>query len=145
VVHTYTAGNEPYSVWEGLERGSKEYEELKQQRAETLWKVRRHHGTHQDGRWPVLPVSAQHAGSIGSEGCFCAGHARMTYVVHTGTLAGVWNCCLSSHLISVTHHVLLPAGPGAVHPRHQAAHRAVHDRYTHHTRALPAPPSGLVW
>jgi hypothetical protein len=40
VVHTYTAGNEPYSVWEGLQRGSKEYEELKQQRAETLWKVR---------------------------------------------------------------------------------------------------------
>lgn len=39
VVHTYTAGNEPYSVWEGLQRGSKEYEELKQQRAETLWKV----------------------------------------------------------------------------------------------------------
>lgn len=39
VVHTYTAGNEPYSVWEGLERGSKEYEDLKQQRAETLWKV----------------------------------------------------------------------------------------------------------
>lgn len=40
VVHTYTAGNEPYSVWEGLQRGSKEYEDLKQQRAETLWKVR---------------------------------------------------------------------------------------------------------
>jgi hypothetical protein len=40
VVHTYTAGNEPYSVWEGLQRGSKEYDELKQQRAETLWKVR---------------------------------------------------------------------------------------------------------
>jgi hypothetical protein len=39
VVHTYTAGNEPYSVWEGLQRGSKEYEDLKQQRAETLWKV----------------------------------------------------------------------------------------------------------
>lgn len=39
VVHTYTAGNEPYAVWEGLERGSKEYEELKQQRAETLWQV----------------------------------------------------------------------------------------------------------
>ena len=39
VVHTYTAGNEPYEVWEGLERGSKEYEDLKQQRAETLWKA----------------------------------------------------------------------------------------------------------
>lgn len=39
VVHTYTAGNEPYSVWEGLQRGSKDYEDMKQQRAETLWKV----------------------------------------------------------------------------------------------------------
>lgn len=39
MVHTYTAGNEPYSVWEGLQRGSKEYEDMKQQRAETLWKV----------------------------------------------------------------------------------------------------------
>lgn len=39
VVHTYTAGNEPYSLYEGMSRDSKEYEELKQQRAETLWKV----------------------------------------------------------------------------------------------------------
>jgi hypothetical protein len=39
VVHAYTAGNEPYSVWEGLRRGSKEYEDLKQQRSQTLWKV----------------------------------------------------------------------------------------------------------
>lgn len=34
-----SAGNEPYSVWEGLRRGSKEYEDLKQERAQTLWKV----------------------------------------------------------------------------------------------------------
>lgn len=40
VVHAYTAGNEPYSVWEGLKRGSKEYEDLKQERSQTLWKVR---------------------------------------------------------------------------------------------------------
>lgn len=38
-MHTYTAGNEPYSLYEGMSRDSKEYEELKQQRAETLWKV----------------------------------------------------------------------------------------------------------
>lgn len=43
VVHTYTAGNEPYSVWEGLRRGSREYEDLKQQRAQTLWQVRAQH------------------------------------------------------------------------------------------------------
>ncbi|WIA20624.1 hypothetical protein OEZ85_005006 [Tetradesmus obliquus] len=39
VVHAYTAGNEPYSVWEGLKRGSKEYEDLKQERSQTLWKA----------------------------------------------------------------------------------------------------------
>jgi hypothetical protein len=37
----YTAGNAPYSVWEGLRRGSKEYEELKQESSQTLWKVNR--------------------------------------------------------------------------------------------------------
>jgi phytoene dehydrogenase-like protein len=41
VVHAYTAGNEPYSVWEGLRRGSKEYEDMKQERSQTLWKVGR--------------------------------------------------------------------------------------------------------
>eukprot|EP00775_Hariotina_reticulata_P007610 gene7610-7812_t len=39
VVHTYTAGNEPYNVWEGLNRGSKEYEDLKQHRSQTLWQA----------------------------------------------------------------------------------------------------------
>ncbi|KAF6251044.1 hypothetical protein COO60DRAFT_1645535 [Scenedesmus sp. NREL 46B-D3] len=39
VVHAYTAGNEPYSVWEGLRRGSQEYEDMKQQRSQTLWKA----------------------------------------------------------------------------------------------------------
>jgi phytoene dehydrogenase-like protein len=39
VVHAYTAGNEPYSVWEGLKKGSKEYEDMKQERSQTLWKV----------------------------------------------------------------------------------------------------------
>ncbi|KAG5185959.1 amine oxidase [Tribonema minus] len=36
-VHAYMAGNEPYSLWEGLQRGSKEYEELKEQRTQVLW------------------------------------------------------------------------------------------------------------
>eukprot|EP00879_Flechtneria_rotunda_P013399 GHRR01013989.1.p1 GENE.GHRR01013989.1~~GHRR01013989.1.p1 ORF type:complete len:344 (+),score=119.41 GHRR01013989.1:1930-2961(+) len=39
VVHAYTAGNEPYSVWEGLERGSREYEDLKEERSQTLWRA----------------------------------------------------------------------------------------------------------
>ena len=29
VVHAYTAGNEPYSLWEGLDRRSQEYKQLK--------------------------------------------------------------------------------------------------------------------
>lgn len=29
VVHAYTAGNEPYSMWEGLDRRSQEYKQLK--------------------------------------------------------------------------------------------------------------------
>ena len=29
VVHAYTAGNEPYSLWEGLDRRSQEYKKLK--------------------------------------------------------------------------------------------------------------------
>ena len=39
VVHAYTAGNEPYSIWEGLDRKSEEYKELKKQRAECLYKA----------------------------------------------------------------------------------------------------------
>jgi phytoene dehydrogenase-like protein len=40
VVHAYTAGNEPYDIWEGLARGSAEYEALKEERAACLWEVR---------------------------------------------------------------------------------------------------------
>jgi len=39
VVHAYGAGNEPYGIWENLERNSKEYKELKEQRAGVLWKA----------------------------------------------------------------------------------------------------------
>jgi len=39
VVHAYGAGNEPYDVWEGLKRGSSEYEKLKESRAQVLWKA----------------------------------------------------------------------------------------------------------
>jgi hypothetical protein len=40
-VHAYTAGNEPYSLWEGVRRGSPEYAALKEQRSQCLWKVGR--------------------------------------------------------------------------------------------------------
>ncbi|CAM9829278.1 unnamed protein product [Chrysoparadoxa australica] len=36
VVHAYTAGNEPYNIWEGLDTKSQEYKELKDKRAKVL-------------------------------------------------------------------------------------------------------------
>lgn len=39
VVHAYGAGNEPYAVWEGLDRISDEYRRLKEERAEVLWRA----------------------------------------------------------------------------------------------------------
>ena len=39
VIHAYTPGNEPYDVWKGLSRGSKEYEELKEERSKVLWEA----------------------------------------------------------------------------------------------------------
>jgi phytoene dehydrogenase-like protein len=39
VVHAYTAGNEPYSAWEGLHHKSDEYKAQKQERAEVLWRA----------------------------------------------------------------------------------------------------------
>jgi len=37
VVHAYGAGNEPYEMWENLERNSQEYKDLKEERAAVLW------------------------------------------------------------------------------------------------------------
>lgn len=34
------AANEPYELWEDLDRRSKEYKDLKQERAQALWEVR---------------------------------------------------------------------------------------------------------
>jgi len=39
VIHVYTPGNEPFSIWQGMERNSKEYALLKQQRAEVMWQA----------------------------------------------------------------------------------------------------------
>jgi carotene isomerase len=36
-IHVYTPGNEPYSLWRGMERRSPEYIEQKQARAEIMW------------------------------------------------------------------------------------------------------------
>lgn len=39
VVHVYTPGNEPYDLWQGLDRRSPEYAQLKQSRAEAMWQA----------------------------------------------------------------------------------------------------------
>jgi phytoene dehydrogenase-like protein len=39
VVHAYGAGNEPYETWQGLDRRSKEYRQLKAERAQVLWRA----------------------------------------------------------------------------------------------------------
>ncbi len=38
-IHVYTPGNEPYDLWQGMDRSSKEYLEQKQQRAEIMWEA----------------------------------------------------------------------------------------------------------
>ncbi|MGK7939702.1 MAG: phytoene desaturase family protein [Crocosphaera sp.] len=38
-IHVYTPGNEPYSLWEGMERNSLAYQQQKQQRTEVIWKA----------------------------------------------------------------------------------------------------------
>ncbi|KAL8061260.1 hypothetical protein ABFX02_02G076000 [Erythranthe guttata] len=39
VLHAYTPGTEPFELWEGLDRRSNEYKELKAQRSEVMWKA----------------------------------------------------------------------------------------------------------
>jgi phytoene dehydrogenase-like protein len=39
VVHVYTPGNEPYDFWQGLDRRSAAYQDLKQSRGESLWRA----------------------------------------------------------------------------------------------------------
>ncbi|KAJ0231554.1 FAD/NAD(P)-binding oxidoreductase family protein [Hirschfeldia incana] len=39
VLHAYMPGTEPYSLWEGLDRKSAEYKDLKLQRSEVMWKA----------------------------------------------------------------------------------------------------------
>ncbi len=39
VIHVYTPGNEPYSLWQGLDRRSQQYAQLKQERAAVMWRA----------------------------------------------------------------------------------------------------------
>ncbi len=39
VIHVYTPGNEPYALWEGMDRKSQEYAQQKQLRAEVMWQA----------------------------------------------------------------------------------------------------------
>lgn len=38
-IHVYTPGNEPYSLWEGLDRRSAAYHQQKQARSEAMWRA----------------------------------------------------------------------------------------------------------
>ncbi len=39
VIHVYTPGNEPYHLWEGMNRQSEEYQTLKEQRSQVMWQA----------------------------------------------------------------------------------------------------------
>ncbi len=39
VIHVYTPGNEPYALWQGMDRQSQEYAQQKQMRAEIMWQA----------------------------------------------------------------------------------------------------------
>lgn len=39
VIHAYTPGNEPYDIWQHLDRRSPEYAALKRERAEVMWQA----------------------------------------------------------------------------------------------------------
>ncbi|MFN6562031.1 MAG: phytoene desaturase family protein [Nostoc sp. ChiSLP01] len=39
MIHVYTPGNEPYAIWRGMDRRSKEYAEQKRSRAEVMWQA----------------------------------------------------------------------------------------------------------
>ena len=39
VIHVYTPGNEPYALWQGMDRRSEEYAQKKQVRAEVMWQA----------------------------------------------------------------------------------------------------------
>ncbi|CAA7396495.1 unnamed protein product [Spirodela intermedia] len=39
VLHAYTPGTEPFSIWEGLDRRSSEYKKLKAERSEVMWRA----------------------------------------------------------------------------------------------------------
>ncbi len=38
-IHVYTPGNEPYQLWQGLERNSKEYQQQKTARSQVMWQA----------------------------------------------------------------------------------------------------------
>ncbi|MBD2498132.1 FAD-dependent oxidoreductase [Nostoc sp. FACHB-280] len=39
VIHVYTPGNEPYRLWEGMDRKSSEYEQQKRSRSQIMWQA----------------------------------------------------------------------------------------------------------
>ena len=41
-IHVYTPGNEPYGLWQGLDRRSSEYANLKEKRSQVMWQALEH-------------------------------------------------------------------------------------------------------
>lgn len=39
MIHAYTPGNEPYDLWQGLDRHSEAYLQQKQERARVMWQA----------------------------------------------------------------------------------------------------------
>ena len=39
MIHVYTPGNEPYDLWQGLDRRSEAYAQLKQERSQVMWQA----------------------------------------------------------------------------------------------------------
>jgi len=39
IIHVYTAGSEPFDLWEGKDKKSQEYQDYKRERAKILWET----------------------------------------------------------------------------------------------------------
>ncbi|RAM50467.1 MAG: carotene isomerase [Hapalosiphonaceae cyanobacterium JJU2] len=39
VIHVYTPGNEPYALWQGMDRNSQQYQQQKQARSQVMWQA----------------------------------------------------------------------------------------------------------
>lgn len=62
ILHAYMA--EPYAPWAGLSRGSEQYQQLKQQRAEQLWGLIDQVGADASRGEPCHPLHIRQVGTL---------------------------------------------------------------------------------